>query len=133
MARYHDEHEEIPEKRVKTNKTLSRQFWKGQLHGSGLGRHPIHATHMRSRCSIIPGGMYTVLSAEATKLTMLPPSKQHSYRKIFLLDAETQSLFVEQKESSITSKSEDGVQGKQSPSKDLAIFVSCGYCYRSVS
>lgn len=55
MARYHDEHR--PEERVKTNRTLSREFWKGQLHGSGLGRNPVHATHMRSRCSVIPGGM----------------------------------------------------------------------------
>ncbi|KAL2277074.1 hypothetical protein FJTKL_00213 [Diaporthe vaccinii] len=56
MARYHNEDGEgIVENRVKTNKTLSREFWKGQLHGSGPGRNPIHATHMRSRCSIIPG------------------------------------------------------------------------------
>jgi hypothetical protein len=58
MARYHDEHgEKDRNKRVKTNHTLSREFWKGQLHGSGLGRNPIHATHMRPRCSVIPGGM----------------------------------------------------------------------------
>lgn len=57
MARYHDEHEQLPEEREKTNRTLSREFWKGQLHGGGLGRKPIHATHMRSRCSVIPGGM----------------------------------------------------------------------------
>ncbi|KAG6356053.1 hypothetical protein INS49_015438 [Diaporthe citri] len=91
MARYHEEDRDIPEKRVKTNKTLSRQFWKGQLHGSGLGRNPIHATHMRSRCSVIPG--------------------------------EIQSLFGEQKESSNIARSQGGVQGKKSPSKDLAIFM----------
>lgn len=55
MARYHDEHKMPPSKRVKTSHTLSREFWKGQLHGSGLGRNPIHATHMRPRCSVIPG------------------------------------------------------------------------------
>lgn len=58
MARYHDEHEKDPNERVKTSQTLSREFWKGQLHGSGLGRTPIHATHMRPRCSVIPGGMW---------------------------------------------------------------------------
>lgn len=64
MARYHNEDgEDIVENRVKTNKTLSREFWKGQLHGSGPGRNPIHATHMRSRCSIIPGGMCSTLKA----------------------------------------------------------------------
>lgn len=60
MARYHGEHRQNVEKRVKTSQTLSREFWKGQLHGSGLGRTPIHATHMRPRCSVIPGGMQAI-------------------------------------------------------------------------
>lgn len=59
MARYHDEDDQDANRRVKTSHTLSRQFWKGQLHGSGLGRTPIHATHMRPRCSVIPGGTWT--------------------------------------------------------------------------
>lgn len=63
MARYHDEHKQDVEKREKTSHTLSREFWKGQLHGSGVGRTPIHATHMRPRCSVIPGGMLSYLQA----------------------------------------------------------------------
>ncbi|KAJ0114784.1 hypothetical protein J7T55_004525 [Diaporthe amygdali] len=64
MSRYHCEHEKDTDKRVKTNQTLSREFWKGQLHGSGLGRNPIHATHMRSRCSVIPGVSPTAVESK---------------------------------------------------------------------
>lgn len=73
MARYHGEHEKAPEERVKSKKTLSREFWKGQLHGSGLGRKPIHATHMRSRCSVIPRGKWRV--SEENGSAVLSPSR----------------------------------------------------------
>ena len=56
MARYHNETELKPDEREKANRTLSREFWRGQLHGNGLGKSPIHARHMRSRCSSIPLG-----------------------------------------------------------------------------
>jgi hypothetical protein len=45
----------------KSEKVLSREFWRGQLHGGGgvggggVGG-PVHARHMRSRCSLIPVG-----------------------------------------------------------------------------
>jgi len=31
---------------------LARQYWKGQMHGGS--EHPVHARHMRPRCSSIP-------------------------------------------------------------------------------
>ncbi len=46
----------------KAEKVLSREFWRGQVHGGGgvggVGvTGPVHARHMRSRCSLIPLGM----------------------------------------------------------------------------
>ncbi|KAI1752983.1 hypothetical protein F4782DRAFT_540010 [Xylaria castorea] len=59
---------ETPDATAQTGKILAREFWRGQMYGSGERgiisnetRHakkratgPIHARHMRSRCSIIP-------------------------------------------------------------------------------
>jgi len=33
-------------------KLLRREFWRGQVHGGSKG--PVHARHMRPRCSVIP-------------------------------------------------------------------------------
>ncbi|KAK7974435.1 hypothetical protein PG989_016283 [Apiospora arundinis] len=83
IARYYNEkpeplddrHRTYSRKEKKTEKLLSREFWRGQMHGSSaydsnpgsqLGnapystedwaksRGPIHARHMRSRCALIP-------------------------------------------------------------------------------
>ena len=74
-----------------TEKLLAREFWRGQMHGgtgglagtrrraneenkSGRIEHdwskrsgPIHARHMRSRCFVIPRGMFSLenLASEA--------------------------------------------------------------------
>ncbi|KAK6857195.1 hypothetical protein PG995_007382 [Apiospora arundinis] len=85
IARYYNEkpeplddrHRTYSRKEKKTEKLLSREFWRGQMHGSSaydsnpgsqLGnapystedwaksRGPIHARHMRSRCALIPRG-----------------------------------------------------------------------------
>jgi hypothetical protein len=69
MARYYDEdsgnHSDTQvhsKKSSKAEKLLSREYWRGQLHG-GAGvtgnsiAGPVHARHMRSRCSLIPLGM----------------------------------------------------------------------------
>lgn len=42
------------EQQTITNQTLSPELWRGQLYGSSLENCPIHARHMRSRCSSIP-------------------------------------------------------------------------------
>ncbi|KAI9150693.1 hypothetical protein HJFPF1_10469 [Paramyrothecium foliicola] len=59
MARYYgvchvepDDHKPISNM-SDCERVLSREFWRGQMHGSG-GRAPVHARHMRSRCSVIP-------------------------------------------------------------------------------
>jgi hypothetical protein len=69
MARYYDENTgehsdtKSPSKiSSKAERVLSREFWRGQLHGGGgvggVGvTGPVHARHMRSRCSLIPLGM----------------------------------------------------------------------------
>jgi hypothetical protein len=62
MARYYNQedgdHSDLkpPDKMTKAEKLLCREFWRGQLHGGDSGSAPIHARHMRSRCSIIPVG-----------------------------------------------------------------------------
>lgn len=74
MARYYDEdsgdHSDTkgPNKTSsKAEKVLSREFWRGQVHGgggvggSGVGGGPVHARHMRSRCSLVPIGECTTL------------------------------------------------------------------------
>ena len=33
---------------------LAREYWKGQMHGGS--EHPVHARHMRPRCSSVPSG-----------------------------------------------------------------------------
>jgi hypothetical protein len=66
MARYYNEldgdHNDLyvkPSSEMsKAEKLLSREFWRGQLHGGGLGSGPVHARYMRSRCSTIPEGTY---------------------------------------------------------------------------
>jgi hypothetical protein len=69
MARYYDEESgnhsdtRTPNNMSsKAEKVLSREFWRGQLHGGGgvgggVSNGPVHARHMRSRCSLIPIGM----------------------------------------------------------------------------
>ncbi|ROW09329.1 hypothetical protein VPNG_05850 [Cytospora leucostoma] len=54
MARYHGEDGLESNKRIKANRTLSREHWEGQVHGSGLGKSATHARHMRSRFALIP-------------------------------------------------------------------------------
>lgn len=54
MARYYEEDGTTHEQRTRTNQTLSPELWRGQLYGSSLENCPIHARHMRSRCSSIP-------------------------------------------------------------------------------
>jgi len=61
MARYYDEGSgnhsdtEMSRKKLsKAEKLLSREYWRGQLQG---GSGPVHARHMRPRCSLIPMGM----------------------------------------------------------------------------
>ncbi|KUJ13404.1 uncharacterized protein LY89DRAFT_721425 [Mollisia scopiformis] len=66
MARYYNEDAgnhsdtQMPSKRSSNaEKLLSREYWRGQLHGGGgVGgtgpAGPVHARHMRSRCSLIP-------------------------------------------------------------------------------
>lgn len=68
MARYYNENTgnhsdtQMPSKQSsKAEKLLSREYWRGQLHGGGgVGGNgpagPVHARHMRSRCSLIPLG-----------------------------------------------------------------------------
>jgi hypothetical protein len=69
MARYYNEnsgnHSDTQvhsKKSSNAEKLLSREYWRGQLHG-GAGvagsniAGPVHARHMRSRCSLIPLGM----------------------------------------------------------------------------
>jgi hypothetical protein len=64
MARYYDEevgdHNERKNssKMSKAEKLLNREFWRGQLHGGDTGNGPVHARHMRSRCSVIPMGKF---------------------------------------------------------------------------
>jgi hypothetical protein len=69
MARYYNEDSgnhsdtQVPSKKSsKAEKLLSREYWRGQLHGgAGIAGNsiagPVHARHMRSRCSLIPLGM----------------------------------------------------------------------------
>lgn len=69
MARYYDEDSgnhsdtQVPSKKSsRAEKLLSREYWRGQLHGgAGVAGNsiagPVHARHMRSRCSLIPLGM----------------------------------------------------------------------------
>ncbi|KAK0105805.1 hypothetical protein ONS95_004322 [Cadophora gregata] len=61
MARYYGEkdgdhhNDSKPTKEMsKAEKLLSREFWRGQLHGGSGGNGPVHARYMRSRCSIVP-------------------------------------------------------------------------------
>ncbi|KAK7740946.1 hypothetical protein SLS53_005009 [Cytospora paraplurivora] len=54
MARYHEEDGAEANERTKTNRTLSREHWEGQVHRGGLGKSAIHARHMRSRFALIP-------------------------------------------------------------------------------
>ncbi|KAK0653060.1 hypothetical protein B0T16DRAFT_455371 [Cercophora newfieldiana] len=59
MARFYDEpdivHDDYKQqsKMTRAERLLCREFWRGQLHGSG-GKAPVHARHMRSRCSMVP-------------------------------------------------------------------------------
>lgn len=78
MARYHNEDKLASEKRKRTNKTLSRENWRGQLHGSGLGKSPVHSRHMRSRCSTIPQGKLETASVNycSDYLYMLTPMQR---------------------------------------------------------
>lgn len=66
VARYYDEDTEAfaPDHlkprgprhaKSSTERLLSPEFWRGQMHGGG-SKGPIHARHMRPRCSIIPSG-----------------------------------------------------------------------------
>jgi hypothetical protein len=61
MARFYDEpdivHDDYKQqsKMTRAERLLCREFWRGQLHGSG-SKAPVHARHMRSRCSVIPRG-----------------------------------------------------------------------------
>ena len=58
MALYYDEIRGKPDdKRTlggtkRYEKLLRREFWRGQVHGGSKG--PVHARHMRPRCSVIP-------------------------------------------------------------------------------
>ncbi|KAB5586057.1 hypothetical protein GE09DRAFT_51240 [Coniochaeta sp. 2T2.1] len=59
IARYYDE-DTMPHDNMKSSNTMSRaqrvlcrEYWRGQMHGSS-GKGPIHARHMRPRCSTIP-------------------------------------------------------------------------------
>ncbi|KAF8849052.1 hypothetical protein BDZ45DRAFT_753177 [Acephala macrosclerotiorum] len=66
MARYYGEDSgnhsdtQMPSKKSsQAEKLLSREYWRGQLHGgAGVAGNsiagPVHARHMRSRCSLIP-------------------------------------------------------------------------------
>lgn len=68
IARYYGEHlEPNPVKRRMTNQTLAREFWRGQVHGAGLDKHPIHARHMRARCLSIPLGMESLRSPKTSR------------------------------------------------------------------
>jgi len=49
--RPHDDAMAVEEMR-RYEKLLRREFWRGQVHGGSEG--PIHARHMRPRCSVIP-------------------------------------------------------------------------------
>ncbi|KAK0619465.1 hypothetical protein B0T14DRAFT_208799 [Immersiella caudata] len=59
MARFYSEHDIIHDdykqqpKMTRAERLLCREFWRGQLHGSG-SKAPVHARHMRSRCSVVP-------------------------------------------------------------------------------
>ncbi|KLU81147.1 hypothetical protein MAPG_00242 [Magnaporthiopsis poae ATCC 64411] len=62
MARYYGENDVVHGKHVKPHsemtqaeRLLCREFWHGQLHGSG-DKAPIHARHMRSRFFLTPRG-----------------------------------------------------------------------------
>jgi hypothetical protein len=64
MARYYGEEDVVHDKHVKPHfkmtqaeRLLCREFWHGQLHGSG-DKAPIHARHMRSRFFLIPRGRF---------------------------------------------------------------------------
>lgn len=73
MARVYKEEKLNATERTGVNQTLSREYWKGQLHGNGLGRTTAHARHMRPRCSIIPRGTYD--SAVLVPKTILIPRR----------------------------------------------------------
>ena len=50
----HDDYKQ-QSKMTRAERLLCREFWRGQLHGSG-SKAPVHARHMRSRCSVVPRG-----------------------------------------------------------------------------
>lgn len=54
-----------------TNQTLAREFWRGQVHGAGLDKHPIHARHLRTRCLSISLGKKTHYSTDSSILIFL--------------------------------------------------------------
>jgi hypothetical protein len=89
MARYYDEGSgnysdtQMPSKKSsRAEKLLSREYWRGQLHGgAGVGGNsiagPVHARHMRSRCSLIPLGtrnFYSLYQTLASVLKTVPTS-----------------------------------------------------------
>lgn len=84
MTRYYNEpdgdHNDLnvrpSDEKSKAEKLLSREFWRGQVHGLGggaRGKGPIHGRHMRSRCSIIPED-----SKSGTYTQQVPESPQSS-------------------------------------------------------
>jgi len=89
MARYYgeqdgDHDDSKPAKKMsKAEKLLSREFWRGQLHGGGGGNSPVHAMHMRSRCSVIPEGMvvHFTLSAYSHILEQIR-NQEHMYSQL---------------------------------------------------
>ncbi|KAH8803024.1 hypothetical protein F5884DRAFT_888135 [Xylogone sp. PMI_703] len=77
MARYYNEDPADHDDRKplhqmsKAERLLCREFWRGQLHGSSTGKGPVHARHMRSRCSLVPvdtgSAAYTQKNMESVK------------------------------------------------------------------
>ncbi|KAH8787787.1 hypothetical protein F5883DRAFT_400901, partial [Diaporthe sp. PMI_573] len=70
IARYYGEDfEPKPGHRRMTNQTLAREFWRGQVHGGGLEKHPINTRHLRTRCLSIPLGPHSMQDAGSNATT----------------------------------------------------------------
>ncbi len=77
MARYYKEntgehsYTQTPRKKPsKSEKLLSREYWRGQLHGGSEagGNGPVHARHMSPGCSPIPLRISNLFLYRADKL-----------------------------------------------------------------
>ncbi|KAH7309885.1 hypothetical protein B0I35DRAFT_440765 [Stachybotrys elegans] len=86
VARYYGEDDIIPDelkRRSKMNnseKILCREFWRGQMHGQAqrVGvSSPVHARHMRARCSVIPGNS----NAGPSRLNTPDPSSAERFSR----------------------------------------------------